>query len=57
MEDPHGLRQMIREAKMKIRSVVARAGLTISFALSTFAQQRDVVADPQIIQKIPPAAL
>ena len=36
---------------MRIRLVVVLAGLAISFALPTFAQQKDV-ADPQTIQKI-----
>ena len=36
---------------MKIRSVVALAGLAISFALLIYAQQEDV-ADPQTSQKI-----
>src|SRR6266478_3360495 len=36
---------------MKIRLVVALVGLAISFALPTFAQQKDT-ADPEITQKI-----
>jgi uncharacterized protein (TIGR02246 family) len=36
---------------MKIRLVVALIGLAISFALPTFAQQKDTV-DPQIVQQI-----
>ena len=36
---------------MKIRLVVALAGLVISFALPTFAQQKDTV-DPQIIEQL-----
>ena len=36
---------------MKIRLIVALIGLAISFALPTFAQQKDVT-DPQITQKI-----
>jgi type II secretory pathway pseudopilin PulG len=36
---------------MKIRSVVALVGLAISFALPTFAQQKDTV-DPKIEQQI-----
>ena len=35
---------------MKIRSVVALVGLAISFALPTFAQQKDT-ADPRIVQQ------
>ena len=36
---------------MKIRLVVALVGLAISFALPTFAQQKETV-DPQLIQKL-----
>jgi uncharacterized protein (TIGR02246 family) len=36
---------------MKIRLVVALVGLTISFALPVFAQQKDAV-DPQIVDQI-----
>jgi hypothetical protein len=36
---------------MKIRSVVALAGLTISFALPTFAQEQNTV-DPEVRQQI-----
>ena len=36
---------------MKIRLVVALAGLAISFALPTFAQQKETV-DPQTVQQI-----
>jgi hypothetical protein len=36
---------------MKRRLVVSLAGLTISFALPTYAQQKDL-ADPQTTQKI-----
>jgi uncharacterized protein (TIGR02246 family) len=36
---------------MKIRLVIALLGLTISFALLTFAQQKDTV-DPKIVQQI-----
>ena len=36
---------------MKRRLVVALAGLAISFALPTYAQQKDL-ADPQTTQKI-----
>lgn len=36
---------------MRIRLVVALAGLAISFALPTYAQQKDL-ADPQTAQKI-----
>ena len=35
---------------MKIRSVVTLVGLAISFALPTFAQQKDT-ADPRIVQQ------
>jgi hypothetical protein len=35
---------------MKKRLVVALAGLAISFAVPTFAQQKDA-ADPQIVQQ------
>ena len=35
---------------MKIRSVVTLIGLAISFALPTFAQQKDT-ADPRIVQQ------
>jgi len=40
---------------MKIRSLVALAGLTISFALPTFAQQKDTIdsqIDEQVTKKI-----
>jgi uncharacterized protein (TIGR02246 family) len=37
----------LREERMKIRSVVARVGLAISFALPTFAQQKETV-DPKL---------
>ena len=36
---------------MKIRLVVSLVGLAISFALPTFAQQKETV-DPQLIQKL-----
>ena len=36
---------------MKIRSLLALVGLAISFALPTFAQQKETV-DPQLIQKL-----
>jgi hypothetical protein len=36
---------------MRIRLVVALVGLAISFALPTFAQQKDT-ADPQIIDQL-----
>jgi ketosteroid isomerase-like protein len=39
-----------REETMKIRSVVTLVGLAISFALPTFAQQKDT-ADPRIVQQ------
>jgi Domain of unknown function (DUF4440) len=35
---------------MRIRSLIALAGLAISFALPTFAQQKDT-ADPRIVQQ------
>ena len=37
---------------MKIRLAVPLVGLAISFALTTFAQQKDAVANPQTTQKI-----
>jgi uncharacterized protein (TIGR02246 family) len=40
-----------REKTIKIRLVVALAGLAISFALPTFAQQKETV-DPQLIQNL-----
>ena len=38
------------EETVKIRSVVTLVGLAISFALTTFAQQKDT-ADPRIVQQ------
>src|SRR6266404_3978712 len=40
-----------REETMKIRLLIALVGLAISFALPTFAQQKETV-DPQLIQKL-----
>jgi len=37
---------------MKTRLLIALVGLAISFALPTFAERKDAVADPQITQKI-----
>ena len=37
---------------MKTRLLIALVGVAISFALPTFAQQKEAVADPQITQKI-----
>jgi uncharacterized protein (TIGR02246 family) len=37
---------------MKMRSIASLAGLAISFALPTFAQQNDTAADSQTTQKI-----
>ena len=39
-----------RQETMKIRSVVTLVGLVISFALPTFAQQKDT-ADSRIVQQ------
>src|ERR1700751_3787325 len=47
LDDPSKL----REETMKSRSVVALVGLAISFAVPTFAQQKEKV-DPQIIEKL-----
>ena len=37
---------------MKIRLLLALVGLAISFAFPTFAQQKDTITDPQIVQQI-----
>jgi len=37
---------------MKIRLVVALVGLAISFALPTFAQQKDTITDPQLVEQL-----
>jgi len=37
---------------MKTRLLIALVGLQISFALPTFAQQKNAVTDPQITQEI-----
>jgi ketosteroid isomerase-like protein len=37
---------------MKVRSVVALAGLAISFALPTFAQQKDTPVDPKLTEQL-----
>jgi hypothetical protein len=37
---------------MKIRSLIALAGLVIGFTVPTFAQQKDTITDPQIIEQL-----
>ena len=37
---------------MKIRLEIVLAGLAISFALPTFAQEKDAAVDPQIVQQL-----
>jgi uncharacterized protein (TIGR02246 family) len=41
-----------REETMKIRYLLALVGLAISFALPSFAQQKDAITDPQIIEQL-----
>ena len=37
---------------MKIHLILTIAGLAISFALPTFAQEKDAAVDPQIVQQL-----